>query len=178
MARPLRYVDPHKYRGPVYRAMCRLTVSRAGWWLSEHVAWKLDPHLLRLTGGRVGSSGMIASALLETEGARTGRPRRTATLYFHDGERVIIVASKRGSPAHPGWYHNLCAHPDVVFGGHAFRARTVKDAAERERLWALADRVFPPFADYREWAAASGRVIPIVQLIPPARSAEHGRLAR
>ncbi len=92
--------------------------------------------------------------------------RRTATLYFHDGDRVTIIASKRGWPVHPAWYHNLRKHPDVVFAGRPFRAQIVEDARERERLWALADRVFPPFAQYRAWAGSAGRSIPIVQLHP------------
>lgn len=135
-------------------------------WLAEHVAWKLDPYLLRLTGGRLGSTGPVASAVLETRGARTGQRRRTATLYFHDGDRVTIVASKQGRPTHPTWYYNLRRHPDVVFGGQPFRAAVVDDEDERQRLWGLADRVFPQFADYRDWAGRAGRVIPIVQLTP------------
>ena len=135
-------------------------------WLSKNVLWKLDPFLLRLTRGRLGSTGFVASALLETRGAQTGRPRRAATLYFHDGNRVIIVASKLGWPTDPAWYNNLRRHPDVLFGGRPFTARVVEDEADRERLWALADRVFPPFADYRRWAARSGRTIPLVALIP------------
>lgn len=136
-------------------------------WLSQQIGWRLDPYLLRLSGGRLSSAGPLPSALLETRGARTGRPRRNATLYFHDGPRVIIVASKRGLAEHPAWFHNLSRHPDVVFGGEPFRAQIVEDEAERQRLWELADRVFPPFARYREWAAHSGRVIPIVALVPP-----------
>ncbi len=163
---PLKHVDPHQPRSRLYYAFCRLSITRLGMWLSEHVAWKLDPYLLKLTRGRMGSSGPIASAVLETRGARTGRPRRTATLYFHDGERVIIVASKRGWPTHPAWYHNLQAHPEVVFGGRRFRAHTVDDEAERQQLWALADQVFPPFGDYRAWASEAGRAIPIVALVP------------
>ena len=135
-------------------------------WLSENVAWKLDPHLLRITRGRFGSTGPVASALLETHGARTGARRRNATLYFHDGDRVTIIASKRGEPSHPAWYHNLRQHPEVVFGGQRFTAHVVEDEAERGRLWALADRVFPQFADFRDRAANAGRVIPIVQLVP------------
>ncbi len=106
------------------------------------------------------------AALLQTRGARTGRPRRNATIYFHDGDRVTIIASYRGEPRHPAWYHNVRAHPDVVYGGRPFRAHTVTDPAEQARLWALADRVFPPFALYREWAARANRTIPIVQLLP------------
>lgn len=160
------YVDPLTPRGALYRAICRVSTTAVGMWLSEHVAWKLDPHLLRLSGGRVRSTGPLPSALLETRGARTGRPRANATLYFHDGADVIVVASKRGAPSDPSWYRNLLAHPDVRFGGAPFRAEVVDDAAERERLWRLADRVFPPFAAYRRWAAASGRTIPIVRLVP------------
>ena len=33
-------------------------------------------------------------------------------------------------------------------------------------LWALADRVFPGYAPYRRRAAAAGREIPLVQLVP------------
>ncbi|HWX96599.1 MAG TPA: nitroreductase/quinone reductase family protein [Solirubrobacteraceae bacterium] len=28
-------------------------------------------------------------------------------MYFHDGDRVTIIASKRGWPKKPAWYHNL-----------------------------------------------------------------------
>jgi deazaflavin-dependent oxidoreductase (nitroreductase family) len=162
----LRYVDPHKRRGRLYFAVARLSATRPGAWFSINVAWKLDPYLLKLTGGRLSTAGPLASALLESRGARTGRPRRNATLYFHDGERVTIVASKRGWPSHPAWYHNLRAHPDVLYGGLPFRAELVEDEAERRRLWDLADRVFPEYADYRERAARAGRTIPIFQLVP------------
>ena len=159
-------MNPYKRRGRLYLAVCRLSTTKAGLWLSVHIAWKLDPHLLKLTKGRFSTAGPVAAALLETRGARTGRRRRNATLYFHDGDRVTIIASKRGWPKNPAWYHNLRQHPDVVYGDLPFRAEIVEDEAERQRLWDLADRVFPQFADYREWAANAGRVIPIVQLVP------------
>lgn len=162
----LPHVDPDRPHGRFYLAVCRLSTTRMGIWLSQNVAWKLDPVLMKLTGGRVRSTGPLASALLETRGARTGKPRRNATLYFHDGDRVIIIASKRGLPAHPSWYHNLVAHPDVTFGGTPFRASVVEGEDERRRLWGLADRVFPPFAAYRRSAAEAGRTIPIVELLP------------
>ena len=162
----LRFVDPHRPRGRFYRAVCRFSTTKAGLWLAERVAWKLDPVLLRLSKGRLCTTGPVASALLETRGARSGRPRRTATLYFHDGDRVTLIASKQGRPENPSWYYNLLRHPDVLYGGLPFRAEVVEDEAERQRLWELADRVFPQYADYRRWAGETGRVIPIVQLIP------------
>ena len=162
----LRRVEPSTPHSSVYRAICRFSTTRLGLWLSEHVAWKLDPYLMGLTGGRLRSTGPLGSALLETRGARTGALRRTAALYFHDGDSVIIIASKRGDPRHPAWFHNLRANPVVSFGGLPFRAEVVEAESERQRLWSLADRVFPPFARYREWAGAAGRVIPIVRLTP------------
>ena len=135
-------------------------------WVSQKLAWRIDPYLLRLTGGRLGFGLILPTALLETRGARTGQARSNAVIYFHDGDRVTIVASKLGLPEHPAWFHNARMNPDVVLGGEPFRARIVDDEAERARLWALADRVFPGYAAYRERAAAAGRTIPILQLLP------------
>ena len=92
--------------------------------------------------------------------------RRNGVIYFHDSDRVTIVASKAGDPHHPAWFHNLRANPDVTFGGIPMRATVVEDEAERERLWVLADRVFAPYATYRRDAAKANRTIPIVQLTP------------
>ncbi len=164
----MRYVDPMARRGPLYRAYASLLGTRAMGWLSRHIGWKLDPHVMRLSRGRLGAGLVLPTGLLETRGARTGRVRRNALIYFHDGDRVTIMASKLGAPEHPGWFHNLRANPDVTFGGQAYRAVVVEDEAERTRLWSLADHVFPKYALYRERAARAGRTIPLVQLVPPA----------
>jgi deazaflavin-dependent oxidoreductase (nitroreductase family) len=165
-ARPLRYVDPYKRRGRLYFAMARLSATKAGAWIAENISWKLDPHLLRVTRGRLSTAGPLAVGLLESRGARTGLPRRNATLYFHDGDRVTIIASKRGWPTNPAWYYNLRKYPEIVFGGVPLRAEVVEDEAERRRLWDLADRVFPEYAHYRAEARKAGRTIPILQLLP------------
>jgi deazaflavin-dependent oxidoreductase (nitroreductase family) len=166
--RPLRYVDPHARQGLAHRAFVRLASSRFATWLAttsiwSAVVWRLDPLLLRLTRGRLGTGLMLPTALLQTLGARTGLVRRNAVIYFHDGGRVTIVASKAGRPGNPSWFYNALAHPDVLLGGQPFRAEPVTEEAERARLWGLADRVFPAFATYRRTA---GRSIPILQLVP------------
>ena len=168
MASPpkLRYVDATHRPGIVTRAYAALAATRASRFLSRHVSWKLDPLLLRATRGRLATTLVFPTAVLETTGARSGARRLNAIIYFHDGDRVTIVASNAGSPRHPSWYHNLRAHPDVVFGGIPMHARVVDDEAERDRLWQLADRVFPAFASYRRDAARMNRRIPIVQLMP------------
>ncbi len=101
--------------------------------------------------------------MLETRGAKSGALRRNAVVYFHDGERVTIVASKLGYPKHPAWFHNLRADPDVTFAGVPMRATVIEDEAECRRLWALADRVFAPYAAYRREAAKANRTIPVIQ---------------
>lgn len=93
----LRYVDPYERRGRLYLALCRFSATKAGAWLAVNLAWKIDPHLLEITRGRFSTAGPLTTALLESRGARTGQPRRNATLYFHDGDRVTIIASKRGA---------------------------------------------------------------------------------
>ena len=162
----LPYVDPAAPHGPLYRAYVKFLGTRLAAWLSANLVWKLDPHVMRLTGGRLGMGLMLPTALLETRGARSGLLRRNGVIYFHDGQRVTIVASKLGAPEHPAWFHNVRASPDVVLGGQPFRAEVVEDAPARTRLWELADRVFPPYAAYRERAARVGREIPLVQLVP------------
>ena len=164
MAVQLKYVDPNRPRGWLSRAYAWLTGTRLGKFVSAKVVWKVDPYLLRATRGRVGMGLVLPTAVLETRGAKSGAVRRNAVIYFHDGDRVTIVASKAGSAKHPGWFHNLRAHPDVTFAGIPMRATVVEDEAELDRLWTLADRVFAPYAAYRRDAAKANRTIPIVQL--------------
>ena len=166
MATKLRYVDPAHEPGVVARVYAALAATRFSRFVSRHVSWKLDPLLLRATRGRLATTLVFPTAVLETTGAKSGARRQNAIIYFHDGHRVTIVASNAGSPRHPSWYHNLRVHPDVIFGGIAMQATVVDDEAERNRLWQLADRVFPAFASYRRDAAKVNRSIPIVQLTP------------
>jgi deazaflavin-dependent oxidoreductase (nitroreductase family) len=163
----LRFVDPNTPRGAVYRTWAALVASRFGFWLSSHIGWRVDPYLLRLTGGRLGTGLIIPTALLETRGARSGRVRRNGVIYFNDGERVIIVASKAGAPENPSWFHNARTNPEVRLNGLPFQAEVVPDEGELARLWQLADRVFPPFSSYRRRAGQAGRSIPILRLSAP-----------
>jgi deazaflavin-dependent oxidoreductase (nitroreductase family) len=162
----LKYVDPERRPGWFSRAYAAFSNTRLGRFLSVHVVWKVDPFLMRVSRGRVGLDLTIPTALLETRGAKSGQVRRNVVIYFHDGERVTIVASKLGFEKHPAWFHNLRAHPDVTLGGIPMRATVVDDEAERHRLWTLADHVFAPYAAYRREAAKVNRTIPIVQLTP------------
>ena len=167
--RPLPHVDPLARPSLLRRILVALAgcrpmraLSRTAVW--RNTTWRLGPLLLRLTGGRLHSGLGLPTALLETRGARTGLPRRNEIIYFHDGDDVIVIASQAGYPGNPSWYYNVLANPKVRFGGQEFLAVAVEDDASRRRLWALADRVFPAFVEYRTSAAGHGRKIPIIRL--------------
>ncbi|OJZ72555.1 nitroreductase [Mycobacterium paraffinicum] len=162
---PLRYVDPHQRRGPLYRASVRFGRSRAGQFMARHIARHTDPYLFRLTGGRI-NMGSIINAPLVTTGAKSGQKREVQLTYFHDGPDVILLASNFGGTKHPQWYHNLKAHPDCEFGGERFTAGQVTDPDEYARLFELANRIYSGYAHYREKAAPAGRDIPIFRLKP------------
>lgn len=165
MRATLKYVDPDAPRSLFSRAYAAFSSTRLGRFISVHFLWKVDPYVLRATGGRLGMALVLPNALLETRGAKSGAVRRNAVLYFHEGGTVTVVASKAGADKHPAWFHNLVANPEVRFGGIPMRASVVDEEAERERLWKLADQVFAPYAAYRRDAAKAGRTIPIVRLI-------------
>jgi deazaflavin-dependent oxidoreductase (nitroreductase family) len=166
MPAQLKYVDPNRPRSSFSRAYAAFSATRPGRFISAKVVWKVDPYLLRATRGRVGMGLVLPTALLETRGAKSGAVRRNGLIYFHDDDRVTVIASRAGDDKHPAWFHNLRAHPDVTFGGIPMRATVVNDEAERDRLWKLADRVFAPYATYRQETAKENRTIPIVQLTP------------
>ncbi|HEX6510268.1 MAG TPA: nitroreductase/quinone reductase family protein [Chloroflexota bacterium] len=162
---PLRYVDPHKKRGFVYRANVRFGRSRAGQFIARHIARHTDPYLFRLTGGRVNMGGIINAPLVST-GAKSGRRREVQLTYFHDGPDVILIASNYGGAKHPQWYHNLKANPDCEFGRQPFTAQQVTDSDEYARLFALAEKVYAGYADYQAMTAPVGREIPMFRLKP------------
>jgi deazaflavin-dependent oxidoreductase (nitroreductase family) len=83
-----------------------------------------------------------------------------------DGDRFLIVASKGGHPRHPGWLHNLRAHPDteVQIGRDRMKVHAREaDAEERRRLWPKAAKYNPHWDRYRR---RTHREIPLVLLEP------------
>jgi len=120
----------------------------------------------RETGGEVGHIWKEGSTvlLLTTRGRKTGRPTTTPLIYAQDGDRYVIVASKGGAPEHPGWFRNLAKDPEVELQvlDEVFPARArVAEGAERERLWAKANEVWPHYAEYQ---LKTDREIPVVVL--------------
>lgn len=139
---------------------------------------RIWPFLLRLVGGhtavyqrtngRIGHRhpGLPPMLLLDHVGARSGAKYTSPLVYVRDGADYVIVASKGGYPKHPGWYHNLLAHPDTtiqVGARHLDVHARVADAAERARLWPMAVKTYRGYTGYQERA---GREIPLIVLSP------------
>jgi len=120
----------------------------------------------RETDGEVGYIWRRGSKilLLTTTGRTSGEQRTTPLIYEDAGDRLVIVASKGGSPEDPGWYRNLVKDPQVelqvkgdVFPAHARTAT----GEERAELWELAARQWPDYDAYQE---KTDREIPVVVL--------------
>jgi proline iminopeptidase len=102
--------------------------------------------------------------LLTTIGRRTGEQRTVPLIHGMDGDNPVIVASKGGAPADPGWYRNLVKTPEVEVQilGERFpaRARTA-EGEERERLWRMMNGIWRYYDDYQ---TRTDREIPVVVL--------------
>ena len=131
-----------------------------------------DEHVRRYeeTDGEVGHDWEKGAPILilTTKGRKTGEDRKFPLIYQEHEGAYVIVASKGGAPAHPGWYLNLAANPEVQVQVKAdkftARARTA-ESAERAALWPKMAAVWP---DYDEYQKKTDREIPVVVLEPLA----------
>jgi deazaflavin-dependent oxidoreductase (nitroreductase family) len=102
--------------------------------------------------------------ILTTTGRKSGEERLRPLIFGEDDGRYVVVASQGGAPAHPDWYLNLAADPNVhvqIKGDRfAARARTA-EGEERARLWRTMAEIWPPYDEYQR---RTDRTIPVVVL--------------
>jgi deazaflavin-dependent oxidoreductase (nitroreductase family) len=128
--------------------------------------WVADQ--VELYEGSKGTQGLtlrdtgLPVIIVTHRGWKTGAIRKTPLMRVVDGNNYILVASQGGAPKHPFWYYNLKADPNVEIRDktevYAMRVREVVDPVERERLWKIAVKAFPPYQAYQE---KTERVIPV-----------------
>jgi deazaflavin-dependent oxidoreductase (nitroreductase family) len=124
------------------------------------------PVIERLRGGGKGRGGDREMVILNTIGAKSGRPHTVPVMFLRDGDRYVVFASIGGAPRNPAWYHNLIAHPDLTIevGGERIEVRAVElTGAERDEIYARQVRAHPFFAGFQK---KTKRVIPVVALVP------------
>ena len=119
----------------------------------------------RANKGKVG--GYFEGAdllLLHTKGAKTGLERVTPMMYFIDGDRYVVIASKGGADTNPDWYNNLLAHPDVTveLGTEQFPATAAATSEpERTKLYEKMESISSGFTEYKH---KTSRIIPVITL--------------
>ncbi len=128
--------------------------------------WVADQ--VELYEGSGGTAGLtlrdtgLPVIIVTNRGRKTGAIRKTPLMRVVDGRNYILVASQGGAPQHPKWYYNLKADPNVEIRDktkvHKMRVREVTDPQERERLWTIAVKAFPPYQDYQK---RTKRTIPV-----------------
>src|ERR1700733_15713052 len=111
-------------------------------WIKDHLARYLatdgaDGYLWDASLG--GGQGMVPTLLLTTVGRKSGKVLTLPLIFGRSGPNYVVVASKGGAPAHPAWYLNLQANPEVHVQVKAekLKARAVTAGPEeRAALWA------------------------------------------
>ena len=133
--------------------------------------WVRDQvELYESSGGTEGTTLRDLPVIVVTnKGNKTGAIRKTPLMRVADGDNYVLVASRGGAPTHPVWYYNLKADPNVEIRDgvnvYSMQVRQVEDAAEKQRLWALAVEAYPPYQDYQD---KTDRAIPVFIAEPTA----------
>lgn len=141
--------------------------SQSGW-----IAKHREQYLADGTKGHMwdstplGGPGLLPTLLLTTTGRKSGEPRIMPLIYGETGDGAyVVIASKGGAPRHPAWYLNLLAEPQVevqvIEDKFPAKAR-IASGDERERLWVMQEKLYPPYKEYQE--RAGKREIPVIVL--------------
>lgn len=110
----------------------------------------------------------LAIIVMTTVGHKSGKVRKVPLMRVEHEGRYAIVASKGGAPAHPGWYHNLMADPNVMIqdGPEPFEATVgLVTGDERQTWWDRSVAAYPPYAEYQD---NTDREIPVFIARPAA----------
>jgi deazaflavin-dependent oxidoreductase (nitroreductase family) len=143
--------------------------------MSEYVPSPRDwvANQVELYEGSGGTDGLtlrdtgLPVIIVTNRGRKSGAIRKTPLMRAVDGKSYILVASQGGAPKHPQWYFNLKSEPKVEIRDrtevYSMRVREVVDPAERQRLWNIAVKAYPPYQEYQD---RTDRVIPVLVAEP------------
>jgi deazaflavin-dependent oxidoreductase (nitroreductase family) len=163
----VRSIDPTEEKSSFERGLEWLAAKRPVTWFLVNIGNRVDPVLMRTTGGRLRVAPGSPTVLIRHTGAKSGKERTTPLAYFTQDDQIILIASKGGAPKHPAWYHNLKANPDVEATTDGkfepYRAREA-EGGERDHLWQLATTLYSGYDGYQE--RATERRIPVMVLEP------------
>ena len=125
-------------------------------WVFQKTLYPMDRMLYRKSGGRITVPGLVAGLpviMLTTTGARSGRPRKLPLIGVPMGDALVILGTNYGQKPTPGWVYNLRADPRATVeyrGASVEVVSRLATASETEDAFALAEKVYPAFNEYRD----------------------------
>ncbi|MFJ3582344.1 SDR family NAD(P)-dependent oxidoreductase [Streptomyces sp. NPDC090127] len=160
---------PSPARGLGFRLMN--TIAPAPWAgaVMRTAMVPLDTLLQGRSRGRlsVGRALGVASLLLTTTGAQTGRPRPTPLFYVEYDGGYAVVGSNFGLEHHPGWTANLLKTPTAtvsLMSQEVPVTARLLDGPECEQVW---HKILATLSTgYQTYSARSGRHLRIFHLQP------------
>lgn len=141
-----------------HRVMRATAATKIGRVVFKPTAHRMDQLISNLTGGKRSFARIAAglpAVILTTTGAKSGKRRTVVLMGIPHFEGVAVVATNYGDAKHPGWYHNLKAHPaaTVTVDGDTWDATArIATSSEREKIWAEGVDIFPGLTKERAWA--------------------------
>jgi deazaflavin-dependent oxidoreductase (nitroreductase family) len=137
----------------------RFAGSAFGSWLFARLLHRIDRPIFRLTRGRHTFTSLASGlpvVMLTTTGARSGKVRTVPVLGLPTEGGIAVIASNWGQRDNPGWYYNLCAHPEgeasVNGETYPFQADEA-EGDERSRIWESGVRIYPGWPKYERRAS-------------------------
>lgn len=119
----------------------------------------------RLSKGRLGGEQQdLPVLILHTVGRKSGKARQTPLLYLQAGDDYVIVASRGGSDAPPGWWLNLQATPEATIEIKGSRRRVTARKATAEEKAAYWPRLTAGYSFYDDYQARTTREIAVIVL--------------
>jgi len=162
---------------PLTRVLRSVGQTKAFAALYRRIGPKLDPWLMRKSGGRAITRRYgLPALLLNTTGSRTGLVRTSPLLYLRDGDDFVVVGTNFGQFHHPAWTANLLACPQAEVEVGQVRLAVVAelvDQAAWERNWSRFCDIYPGYAKYLE---RCGDRVPRMFLLHPQPDTATSRL--
>jgi deazaflavin-dependent oxidoreductase (nitroreductase family) len=112
------------------------------------------------------TQGGVSVLLLETLGAKSGKPRQAVLGYIDEGDGSwLVIASSAGAAWHPAWLYNLANQPEATIEFDDGRRVPVRaetlEGAQLEAAWARIATDAPEYVKYR---SKTDRDIPVLRL--------------
>jgi deazaflavin-dependent oxidoreductase (nitroreductase family) len=148
-----------------HRIVSLVVRSPLGLGRGRNIASRVDPTSIRLTRGHVSSVWTLPVVVVTHVGAKSGRTRSSALLYFTDRGLVILLASSFDESRNPAWYHEGEANPFVTLYGRGIRGRFIAEEiydAERDCVFERAKDAVDPYGQYEQAAAPQSRCVPVI----------------